>query len=84
VKQADIDKIEEIIDGLQCPKDFKCYKNGFEGICQVKDVGLDSIVECIETTENQCGNNCTFHISYGHSYYCSCPLRVFIAKRLNK
>jgi hypothetical protein len=84
VKQEDIDKIEEIIDGLQCPKDFKCYKEGFQDICQVKDVGLDSIVECLETTENGCGNTCPFHISYGHSHYCSCPLRIYIAKRLHK
>jgi hypothetical protein len=84
MKEQDLDKIREIIDDLQCPKDFECYKQRFEGICQVKDVGLDSIVECIETSPNGCGNTCSFHISYGHSHYCKCPLRVYIAKRLNK
>ena len=84
MKQEDTDKIKEIIDDLKCPKDFACYKQGFEGICQVKDVGLDSIVACVETTQIGCGNSCPFHITYGHSHYCKCPLRVYIAKRLNR
>jgi hypothetical protein len=84
VNQEDIQKIKEIIDDLKCPKDFKCYKQGFEGLCQVKDVGLDSVVECLEINRNECTNGCTFRVSYGHAYYCTCPLRVYIAKRLKK
>ena len=31
--------IEDIIHGIRCPKDFKCYKTGFENLCEAKDFG---------------------------------------------
>jgi hypothetical protein len=80
----DMQIIKEIIDDLKCPKDFKCNKQGFEGLCKVNDVGLDFFVECSEIHRNECTKRCTFRVSYGYSYYCSCPLRVYIAKRLKK
>lgn len=34
-------EIENIIDELECPKDFECYKSGFDVLCKAKDIGLD-------------------------------------------
>jgi hypothetical protein len=47
-------QIEEIIDGLKCPKDFQCYKSEFEKLCKVKDVGLEQYVECLEENPPDC------------------------------
>jgi hypothetical protein len=30
--------IEDIIDGIRCPKDFKCYKTGFENLVRGKKI----------------------------------------------
>ncbi len=34
-------QIKEIIGHLKCPKDFKCYKSGFDVLCKVKDIGME-------------------------------------------
>jgi hypothetical protein len=73
-------KIKEIIGELNCPKNFKCTKQGFKHLCKGKNVGLDHYLECLE--ENTV--NCTFRVPYGKSHYCRCPLRVYLAKKLGK
>jgi hypothetical protein len=72
-------KILKIIDGIQCPKDFECYKSGFENLCEMKDIGLDSFLECLDKE----ASSCTFSVSFGINY-CKCPLRIYIAKELKK
>jgi len=37
-------QIENIIDVLQCPKSFICYKSGLKNLCKVKDIGLESFI----------------------------------------
>lgn len=74
------EKIEDIIDGLRCPKDFVCYKSGLTDICKAKDIGLDSFLVCLECNSL----DCKFSIFFGKLYFCQCPLRVYISKRLNK
>ena len=73
-------EIEEIINAFECPKDFECYKSGFEVLCNARDVGLELFVECLEKNPVWC----KFSISYGYSYLCDCPLRVFISKKLER
>lgn len=73
-------ELEEIIDGMECPKDFVCYRSGFENLCRAKDVGVELFLECLEETPE----NCKFSIMIGHSYLCQCPLRYYIFKKLNK
>ena len=73
-------KIEVIMGDMQCPKNFKCAESGFEDLCKAKDVGLDSYLKCLESNPS----NCNFALSYGYKHFCQCPLRVFLAKKLNK
>jgi hypothetical protein len=80
MKQEHKLELEQIIGGLQCPKDFKCYKMGFENLCKAKDVGLESHLECLEEHPFQC----KFSVAFGRSYFCHCPLRIFLAKKLKK
>lgn len=72
--------IEKIIAGMSCPKDFKCCRSNLSQLCKAKDVGLESFLECLE--ENP--RDCEFSISYGYTYYCRCPVRVYIAKKLSE
>jgi hypothetical protein len=80
MEKALIEKIEAVMPGLKQLEDCKCYKAGFGFTCKAKDVGLDSYIECLE--KDSC--RCPFSLSYGRSYYCSCPARVHIAKHLKK
>lgn len=73
-------EIEEIMDEMNCPKDFICYKSGFENLCKAEDVGRKSVLLCLE--ENPL--DCKFSIPIGSTYYCQCPLRIYIAKKVEK
>jgi len=73
-------EVERIIDGMKCPKDFECCKSGLENLCRAKDIGLESFLECLEKNPQEC----EFSFSFGHSYFCHCPLRVYIAKKLKR
>jgi hypothetical protein len=74
-------KIEKIISGFTCPKDFRCCKAGFKNLCKAKDVGIESYLKCLDDNPR----DCPFAVPYGYTaYYCECPLRVYIAKKLKK
>ena len=73
-------EIEEIIGGMQCEKDFQCYKSGFENLCKAQDLGLETMLECLEKE----AQDCKFSKPFGYSYLCKCPLRCYIATELSK
>ena len=77
-------EIEEIIDGLSCPKGFKCYQSGYERLCQARrsDDGTVSYLECLEGTSQDC--IFSKYVSMGDFYVCSCPLRIYIANELEQ
>ncbi len=73
-------KIEEIVAGIKCDKDFECYKSNFTHVGKAKDIGLDSFVEC----QTEKPEDCKYALSFGYSYLCQCPLRVYASKVLHK
>ncbi|MBW2175135.1 MAG: hypothetical protein JRF64_11155 [Deltaproteobacteria bacterium] len=74
-------EIERIIGQMQCSKDFECYESGFETLCKAKDVGMESYLSCLEEHPFECKFLVGF---FGDRYYCECPLRIYIAKKLGK
>jgi hypothetical protein len=70
-------EIEEIVSQTPCPKNFRCYEQGFRDLCPVRDIGLELFVICLDSSPN----GCTFSVRYGYSNYCRCPLRVYVAKQ---
>lgn len=73
-------EIEKIIGQIKCPKDFKCYESGFQVLCKARDVGLETHLECLEAEPYEC----EFSVRFGGLYYCHCPLRVYLAKKLHR
>ena len=73
-------RIEEIMAGMKCEKDFECYKSGFDKICKARDWGLPDYVDCMENSSTIC----KFKVPYGDGVFCSCPLRVYVARELKK
>ena len=73
-------EIEKIIGGMTCPKDFRCYKSKFKSICKAEFAKGESLLVCLEENPPEC----IFSLFYATRYYCRCPLREYIAKKLGK
>ena len=73
-------QIEEIISGMECPKDFVCYESGFENLCKVKIFQDGELVECLDESSQ----SCKFGFHFGLGYFCRCPLRRYIAQNFNR
>jgi hypothetical protein len=73
MNQEYLKEIEEIINGMKCPKDFKCCKPGVDTLCKAEDIGLESYLR-----------DCKFSFPFGDAYFCKCPLRIYIANELEK
>ena len=80
ITQEHDNKIQEIMKGMQCNRDFECYKSGIENLCKAGIVGDAKMVLCLEEKAKTCNNG----LSYGYSYICKCPLRNYIAKNFNR
>ena len=75
------EKIEQIIADMNCPLDFECYKSGFDNLCKAKDNRLDGHVDCLDV---EIKHRCEFRVPFGQVVLCRCPLRVYVAKNLEK
>ena len=73
-------ELEELMDQIKCPKDFVCYRSGLQKLCKAEDIGMKSYLKCLE--ENP--RDCVFSMGYAESHYCTCPLRLLIAKKEGK
>lgn len=69
-------RTKDPIEKLDLPKGCTCFEPGVGVRCKAKDVGLDSYAQCLEKE----AFNCPFAVPYAHSFYCKCPVRVYIAK----
>ncbi len=78
--EIDKKKIKEIMDGMECRKDFKCAESGFEKLCRAEDIGIEGFLICLEEKNN----TCNFAFSFGNKIFCNCPLRVYLGKKLKK
>jgi hypothetical protein len=80
MKDEDRKKIEEILDRMICPKNFKCADSGFEQLCKARYIGLENYLDCLEGNPSAC----VFALPFGSGYLCHCPLRVYLSRELKK
>jgi hypothetical protein len=73
-----LSKVEGIIDGVKCPKDFFCYQSRFNSLSKTENIGLESFLVCFEEKPQVC----TFAHSIDNHFFCKCPLRIYIANAL--
>ena len=78
ISQALKSQIEEIINNMECPKDFACYKSGFTNVCKAKRATVSPLLECSEEHPEMC----RFSLKFVQTYFCECPFRHYIAKGL--
>jgi hypothetical protein len=72
-------KLEKIIGGLNCPRDFSFYKSGLHSLTKKEQAGTESIFVCLEENPQAC----TFSHFLNNCFYCKCPLRSYIANTLS-
>lgn len=73
-------QVEEIIDKMECPTYFLCYKSGFMNLSTIRIIGDTELIECLEESPQ----TCKFGFSFGQGTFCKCPLRHYIAKNFHK
>lgn len=78
IEEEDGKKIQEIIGGMECSKLFRCAQSGFATLCRAGTSGPEEHLRYLEDDPSQCN----FSFTYGRSYYCDCPLRSYLHKRL--
>ncbi len=80
MEQGDKRRLEDIIGGISCPKELRCYKSGFEDLCKAKDIGMEVFLYCLDKKPQEC----VFSMYFGDHPLCRCPLRMYIAKELQR
>lgn len=75
ITQEHRSRLEEIMSGVECPKDFACYKSGLADLGKVRGIGRTGFLECLET---DCAD-CQFSLAFAVPADCLCPVRIYIA-----
>jgi len=73
-------RIKEIKGEMDCPKGFRCLSPESESICKAKDLGMEEYLECLEPK----AWSCTFAVAFGSGHFCRCPMRLYLAKSLDR
>jgi hypothetical protein len=71
-------ELQEIIKQFECPREVRCCKSEFKVLCKAKDIGLETYLKCLEEDPQSCQAS----VPFADGYFCDCPLRVRINKRL--
>jgi len=80
MEQDYTEEIEKIMRGMNCQKDFECYKSGLRYLCKTQDAGMEDYLLCLEDQSHEC----SFSSIVGKNTHCSCPLLYHMSKRLEK
>jgi hypothetical protein len=77
MEQVNMQEIEELMEFFRFDG-FGGPERNVEHLCEARDIGMTTFVECLEQNLNRCPNA----LSYGDSWYCSSRARVHITKGL--
>ncbi len=80
-------EIWDIMDNMSCKLDFACYKSPLDGICKAEYNKNRLVCKISEMPidKSTLYFECEYRLYLGSNYYiCKCPLRIYIAKKLNR
>ena len=73
------EQVKKLMNEIECPSDFNCYKTGFTSIHKIlKD--MQCLESYVATSEQPPPLECIYSLSFGYNYFCRCPLAVYIIK----
>jgi hypothetical protein len=73
-------ELHEIINQTECKRNFRCRDLSDNELCKARDIGVESLLECLEDHPG----DCTFSLPFGEAFLCQCPVRLYLAKRFGK
>jgi len=82
-EKADVIKhieVTEIIGELRCPKNYHCYRTKYKELCKAEFLEKLKILHCLEEDSQ----GCIFSLLYKDANYCQCPLRNYIAEKIER
>ena len=80
ITQEHASRLEELMAGLECPKEFICYKSGFTHVCKVRKTGTAGLLECLDAGSR----NCQFSLPFDDPPICLCPVRAYLAAEFGR
>jgi hypothetical protein len=69
----------EIKKETNCPYDFECLKKKGSYHCDTEDYIFHGAVEC-----NRADKDCQYSYSFGKSYFCRCPMKLYLYRKKRK
>ncbi len=66
--------IENIVNGMECPKAFACCRPGSERLCPARVLAGGKLLECLAEMPQPC----KFAVDFGLGRFCECPLHAFL------
>jgi hypothetical protein len=87
MKQEENTVVEEIKSRTQCDNNFRCIQLDSRKLCHAKIVGDGRLIDCSHCGSSEClrpnPKTCPHRMSFGFGFFCTCPLRVYIAQHPN-
>ena len=82
LEQLSKEEISEIMNGMECPFNFRCCKKDFRDIKFNKPFEGWDIFKCMRKNPKEC----LFSYPYGYCHICKCPLlnHIDIVKKLDE
>jgi len=78
ISERDFEHLRRLRHEVECPYGFICLEQGFQKAGKVRDMGMDSYVQCLQEQ----ADDCPMRFCFGYSYFCKCKIRVYAAKNL--
>ena len=80
ITQEQKQRMEEIMadmpaHGINCRRNFQCYRSSLENLCKVEGIGAFDTIECDAKDASCCG----LSFAAAGKRYCKCPMRRYIA-----
>lgn len=73
-------QIEQIINTLECPRRFECYRSALENLTPVEAGQFRQLIGCSRSPRRPC----PLEFDFGFIACCTCPLRHYIVRHFGK
>lgn len=74
------EEVRNIIGDINCPRKFRCVEPESNNLCGAMDIGMETYLQCLDRNPM----DCSFSIAFADTFFCRCPLRIYLKKNINK
>lgn len=78
--QPQDERMETLIRDTGCDRDIRALLSRPDDHCRAVDVGFDAFLEC----HHEQPQLCRFARSFGHAFFCRCPLSLYIRREIGR